>query len=363
MLLTYSDKAFVSDEYNVELGRLTGRAVDLDKDHTDPAEVTSAWRGSVDDESLRLHDAKLIADLMNLQQDLTLWRDLAGLVLERVSLLLVVGDFPAAALLAEALRSQAESHREPDIRSEAAETLQNFLTPSTMRHVASHLDTSDRRVVEAARRFCVALGTIAIRPLAEVLSREERNRPRKHLIDVLTGFGADGAPGGGKPAAVSQRRRPPHGRAAAAGIRRAGGAARAGIAARRRRASRAARGDQGHRDTRDRLGLRHARPRPGARHGARAHVHPGRPLDAPARRRGAGVVASGRQGAVPRRDVGRARAGGRAPRRRRRPDRHRRAVRGASATQCLVAVPHAAPASPGHRRPGEDRQPRGHRRD
>jgi HEAT repeat protein len=192
MLLAYSDKAFVSDEYNVELGRLTRRAVDLDKDHTDPAEVTSAWCGSVDDESLRLHDAELIADLMNLQQDLTLWRDLAGLVLERVSLLLVVGDFPAAALLAEALRSQAESHREPDIRSEAAETLQNFLTPSTMRHVASHLDTSDKRVVEAARRFCVALGTIAIRPLAEVLSREERNRPRKHLIDVLTGFGAAG---------------------------------------------------------------------------------------------------------------------------------------------------------------------------
>ncbi len=192
MLLAYSDKAFVSDEYNVELGRLTGRAVDLDKDHTDPGEVMAAWRASVDDESVRLLDATLIADLMNLQQDLTLWRDLAGLVLERVSLLLVVGDFPAAALLAEALRSQAESHREPDIRSEAEETLRNFLTPSTMRHVASHLDTSDKRVVEAARRFCVALGTIAIRPLAEVLSREERHRPRTHLIDVLTGFGAAG---------------------------------------------------------------------------------------------------------------------------------------------------------------------------
>ncbi|MCK7471880.1 MAG: HEAT repeat domain-containing protein [Desulfomicrobium escambiense] len=61
-----------------------------------------------------------------------------------------------------------------------------------MRHVASHLDTSDERVVAAARRFCLALGTVAIRPLAEVLSREERNRPRKHLIDVLTGFGAAG---------------------------------------------------------------------------------------------------------------------------------------------------------------------------
>ncbi|MFO7694744.1 MAG: HEAT repeat domain-containing protein [Vicinamibacterales bacterium] len=192
LLLAYSDKAFVSDEYNVELGHLIGRAVDLDRDHTDPVEVMAAWRGTVGDESLRLLDAALIADLMNLQRDLTLWRDLAGLVLERVSMLLVVGDFPAAALLAEALRGQSESHCEPEIRGEAAETLHNFLTPSTMRHVASHLDTSDRRVVEAARRFCLALGTIAIRPLAEVLSREERNRPRRHLIDVLTSFGASG---------------------------------------------------------------------------------------------------------------------------------------------------------------------------
>jgi hypothetical protein len=192
LLITYSDKAFVSDEYSVELGRLNARAVDLEKDNTDPADVTAAWRGTVDDESLRLLDAELVVDLMNLQQDLTSWRDLAGLVLERVSVLLVVGDFPAAALLAEALRSQAESHQEPEIRLEAAETLHNFLTPSTMRHVASHLDTSDARVVEAARRFCLALGTIAIRPLAEVLSREERNRPRKHLIDVLIGFGAAG---------------------------------------------------------------------------------------------------------------------------------------------------------------------------
>jgi HEAT repeat protein len=61
-----------------------------------------------------------------------------------------------------------------------------------MRHVATHLDTSVRSVIHAAHRFCMALGTVAIGPLAEVLSREERSRPRKHLIDILTGFGAPG---------------------------------------------------------------------------------------------------------------------------------------------------------------------------
>jgi HEAT repeat protein len=129
---------------------------------------------------------------MQLQQDLTLWRDLAGLALERVNALLVVGDFPAAALLAEAMRSQAEGHADEDIRSEAADTLRNFLTPSTMRHVAFHLDTANLEMVGAAKRFCAALGTLAIRPLAEVLSTEERNRPRQHLVDILIGFGAAG---------------------------------------------------------------------------------------------------------------------------------------------------------------------------
>jgi len=192
MLLTYSDKAFVSDEYNNELGRLLDRSVEIEKDRTDPIDLMVAWRDTVDDDNVRLLDAALLADLMHLQQEVTHWRDLAELALRRVNALLVVGDFPAAALLVEALRSQSEGQGEPDIRAAAAEIMRNILTPSTMRHVASHLDTSDQSVVHAAQRFCVALGTVAIGPLAEVLSREERNRPRKHLIDVLIGFGAPG---------------------------------------------------------------------------------------------------------------------------------------------------------------------------
>ena len=192
MLLTYSNQAFVSDAYHAELTRLADRAVDLERDHTDSPDIVEAWCRTVEDDQLRLLDSGLMADLMQLQEDLTLWRDLAGLALERVNALLVVGDFPAAALLAEAMRSQAEGHADEEIRSEAADTLRSFLTASTMRHVASHLDTADREMVDAARRFCAALGAVAIRPLAEVLSTEERNRPRQHLIEILIAFGAAG---------------------------------------------------------------------------------------------------------------------------------------------------------------------------
>jgi HEAT repeat protein len=80
----------------------------------------------------------------------------------------------------------------PAIREEAAELVDAVLTPSTMRYVASHLDTIDTAVVDAARRFCLALGTAVVGPLAEALSSEERERRRKHLADILLGFGPPG---------------------------------------------------------------------------------------------------------------------------------------------------------------------------
>jgi hypothetical protein len=191
-LLAYSDEKFVSDEYDAELSRLGARVVDLERDHTDPSDVLAAWSDTVGEGSLRLLDADLIADLLQLQPSLAGWRELAVLATQRVNVLLVVGDFPAAARLAEAFRAQADGHADPAVRAAASDAIQQLLTQSTMRHVASHLDTSDRAVVNAAQRFCLALGTVAIGPLAEVLSREERSRPRQHFIDILIGFGASG---------------------------------------------------------------------------------------------------------------------------------------------------------------------------
>jgi HEAT repeat protein len=192
LLRSYSEEKFVSGAYNAELGRLSNRAVDLDRDHTDPPEQIAAWCDTVDDSNVRLMDAALLADLMSLQQDVAQWRDLAGLVLHRVNALLVVGDFPAAALLVEALRSQSDHHDNLAVRDAAKSSLHSTMTPSTMRHVASHLDTADPSVVHAASRFCLALGTSAVGALAEVLSREERSRPRKYLCDILVSFGAQG---------------------------------------------------------------------------------------------------------------------------------------------------------------------------
>ncbi len=203
VLLAYSDRKFVSDAYNAELDRLAARAVELDDDRTDSPSLIAAWRETVGEDAVRLLDAALLADLLRLQPDLPHWRDLAALALQRLSVLLVVGDFPAAVVLAETLRAHSNNHTDPGIRAAAEEMLQQVLTPSTMRHVASHLDTRDRPLVLAAQRFCAAIGTAAIGPLADVLTREERSRPREHLISILAGFGA-----AGRQAAEQLRRSP-----------------------------------------------------------------------------------------------------------------------------------------------------------
>jgi len=188
----YWEAAGVSDAYKQELGRAFHRAVDLVRAQADPAEVVEGWRATVDDERVRLLDANLLAGLMTLRDDRFTWREISALAVHRVNAFVVLGDFNAAAALVENLRAQAGTHRVPAIREEAAEVVDALLTPSTMRYVASHLDTTDPAVIAAARRFCLALGTAVVGPLAEALSVEERDRRRKHLADILLGFGPPG---------------------------------------------------------------------------------------------------------------------------------------------------------------------------
>jgi len=188
----YWEATGVSDAYKQELGRVFHRAVDLVRAQADPPEVVEAWRATVDDGRVRVLDASLLTGLMTLRDDLFTWREISALAIHRVSAFIVLGDFEAAAAVVESLRAQAANHPVPAIRDEAAELVDGLLTASTMRYVASHLDTTDTAVVAAARRFCLALGTGIVGPLAEALSVEERDRRRKHLADILLGFGPPG---------------------------------------------------------------------------------------------------------------------------------------------------------------------------
>jgi HEAT repeat protein len=188
----YWEAAGVSDAYKQELGRVFHRAVDLVRAQADPPEVVDAWCATVDEGRIRVLDASLLTGLMTLRNDLYAWREISALAVHRMSAFVVLGDFEAAAAVVENLRAQAATHPSPAVRDEAAELVNGLLTASTMRYIASHLDTTDPAVVAAARRFCVSLGTALVGPLAEALSVEDRERRRKNLADILLGFGPPG---------------------------------------------------------------------------------------------------------------------------------------------------------------------------
>ena len=191
-LLTYSDERFVGDAYDGELHRIADRAIELERDQTDPPDRIAAWTRSVDEPAVRLLDAQMLVDLMGLQRELKPWRDLADLALARIDMLVVVGDFPSATFLVGAMHHQAQYHDEPSIQAAAGALLDHLLTPAMMRHVATHLDTTDKNMLVASKQFCHALGTSVVGPLADVLSHEERTRARQHLIEILLGLGASG---------------------------------------------------------------------------------------------------------------------------------------------------------------------------
>ena len=178
LLLAYSDKAFVSDEYHAELERLAERAVDLEQDHTDPAERDRrvARLGGRRGPAAARRGAPRRPDGAPAGRDAVAGpRRPRARPRQRAARR---GRLPGRRVPGRGAAIAGRGPPRARIRAAAAETLDSILTPATMRHVASHLDTSDARVVDAAQRFCLAVGTAAVGPLAEVLSREERTRPR-----------------------------------------------------------------------------------------------------------------------------------------------------------------------------------------
>ena len=192
LLMHYDHASYVGDPYSVELQRASDRAVDLERAQTDPPERVARWASTVAEDAVRRLDTLLLIDLLALRVDAAGWRDLAELVVSRIQVSIVVGDFTAASELAEALVQS--SHRPEGHRTDDADRglLERVLDATSIRHLASHLDTSDGEVVAGAQRLCHAIGTGGIGPLAQALAREERTRSRRHLVALLVSYGPAG---------------------------------------------------------------------------------------------------------------------------------------------------------------------------
>jgi HEAT repeat protein len=192
LLTRHDERGFVPDNYNIELQRLVDRAVDIEQDATDSPKRIAEWVDSVSDERLRLLDATLLIDLMQLQTDIGGWSKMASLAAARLGVFLTIGDLDTVANIADAFQRQRDDREEPAIREAAQQILDDVFGPDLIQRFATVLDTADPAVTASARRICHVIGPSVVPRITTLLSKEERSRARQNLISILTTFGAAG---------------------------------------------------------------------------------------------------------------------------------------------------------------------------
>ncbi len=191
LLLSYSDHAFVSEEYNLELSNVRAQSLEIEHVPDDPPERISKWLTTVSDAALRALDVQLLCDLLVVEPDGERWQELLEIVVRHVDDLVLIADFASARRLIDALAAQAREG-DPGRRRSAAASLDKLVRGDLMRQVATQLNNVGEDEVAAVKNLCLAIGPTLIPHLANTLAAEQRARARQRLTDLLLAFGEHG---------------------------------------------------------------------------------------------------------------------------------------------------------------------------
>jgi HEAT repeat protein len=192
LLMSYSDKNFVSDEYGRELSGARTQAIEVERVSDDPAERIQAWRASVSDDAVRNLDLALIQDLLRLESEPTGWQAIGQIAGDEIERRTLLGDVvPAQTLLDILVAERSDAGRAP-LRPIAESILNKLAAGQIVRHIVFHLRKADDAAVETFNRLCHTIGPAVVRPLAIALAAEENHRAIRRLRELLLAFGAAG---------------------------------------------------------------------------------------------------------------------------------------------------------------------------
>jgi HEAT repeat protein len=192
LMMSYSDKNFVSTEYGRELSGARTQAIEVERVSDDPPDRVQAWRASVSDEAVRSLDLALIQDLLRLESEPAGWQAIAAIAADETERRTLLGDIvPAQTLLNILVAERSDEGRAP-LRPIAESTLNKLAAGQIVRHIVFHLRKADDAAVEAFNRLCDTIGPSVVRPLAMALAAEENNRAIRRLRELLLAFGAAG---------------------------------------------------------------------------------------------------------------------------------------------------------------------------
>ena len=228
MLLSYSDKRYVSEDYDRELASARAHTAELDQITDDPPERIVGWLTTVSDVSIRALDLQLLGRPARWSRPTRRSaRNSCNCVVSQVDELVALGDFDGARRLVEAMAAVAtrpERRRGPPAGGAGASS--NWSAGRSCPRLAVHLDAVRDDEFEHVKGLCAAIGPALVPKLAETLLGRDP-LPRPPAADRPADRVRRARPPLGGPApAVAQPERAPHRRAAAALVRRPRGAAR-----------------------------------------------------------------------------------------------------------------------------------------
>ena len=191
MLESYSDEAYVSDEYGRELSTARTHAADVERISDDPPERLRAWASTVSDDRVRQLDQQLLHDLLTIEKRPDEWQLVLDVTLSRIDQLVLVGDLVLAQELLDTLVAIRDN---PDATfgAKAGEGVDRLLVDTIVQHVVSFVRHAKEDEIPLAARFCRTLGPPVMRPLADALVVEDNSRAVRRLREVLLSFGAAG---------------------------------------------------------------------------------------------------------------------------------------------------------------------------
>ena len=191
MLATYSDAAYVSQEYGRELSTARTHAIEVDRVSDDPPERINQWLATVASAEVRKLDSQVLLDLLQIETRAPAWRAVLDSAIALIEQLVLVGDMTLAVRLLDSLVDAAQTGR-PFVET-AREGLERLRQGPLMRHVVllvRQVENDDD--VQLISSFCRTLGPAVIGPLAEALAVEQAGGTVRRLREILLSFGAAG---------------------------------------------------------------------------------------------------------------------------------------------------------------------------
>ena len=192
MLVSYSDRPFVPESYNLELSAARTHCVEVEHVADDPPTRIAGWLTTVSDARVRSLDLQLLLDLLVVEEDPARWAEVVELVLAQVEDLLLVGDLEGTRRLVEALAAVAAGTSNAGMRPSAKDAVQRLVDGPMMMALATHLNTCPDEDQAHAMGLCAAVGPSLIPRLAETLALEGRARARQRMTELLKAFGEHG---------------------------------------------------------------------------------------------------------------------------------------------------------------------------